>query len=235
MLIVGGLIRWFLETVLFAAALLIPAGTWHWPRGVQFLVAFRLLALIVVIALERSAPASLEARAQRGGLGANRPTADRVVSVLIGVFTVAWFVFIPVDVHHLRLLPPPPPWLAAAGGLATLAGFAVMTAAMWQNAFAAPVVAAQTERGHVVVESGLDGLVRHPMYLGHLLFLIGMALWLGSFAALVVLPAVVAPLIGRILIEESTPRKTLPGYPTYMASVRSRLVPGIWSSHWRTT
>jgi protein-S-isoprenylcysteine O-methyltransferase Ste14 len=48
------------------------------------------------------------------------------------------------------------------------------------------------------------------------------------FAALVVLPAVVAPLIGRIVVEEATLRKTLPGYPVYMESVRSRLVPGIW-------
>jgi hypothetical protein len=65
--------------------------------------------------------------------------------------------------------------------------------------------------------------------------LIGMTLWLRNFAALVVLPVLVAPLIGRIVVGGSTLRTTLPGCPTYMESVRFRLVPGLWSSHWRMT
>lgn len=56
----------------------------------------------------------------------------------------------------------------------------------------------------------------------------GLVLWLEDVAALTVLPVVFSPVIARILIEEATLRKILPGYPAYTRTVRSRLVPGIW-------
>jgi hypothetical protein len=66
MLMIRGIIRSLAQTGFFAVILFIFAGTWHWPRAIQFLVVFGLLSLFSVIALAQLAPASLEARVQKG-------------------------------------------------------------------------------------------------------------------------------------------------------------------------
>jgi len=227
MLMIKGLVRWFFQLAFFAAVFMIPAGTWNWPRAIQFLVGFGLVSLIVIAALARWAPASLEARVQKGA-AKNQPPADRVASALIGLLNLAWFIFIALDATRLHLLPKPVIWVSVLGAVVWFFGYATMAAAVSQNAFAAPIVGDQTERKQVVVDSGCYGVVRHPMYLGYLLFLIGLALWLESVAAVIVLPLVFAPVIARILIEEKTLRETLPGYVEYTDTIRSRLIPGIW-------
>ena len=227
MLMLKGLVRSLFQISLFAAVLLIPAGTWDWPRAIQFLVVFGLLSVISIVALARWAPASLEARVQRGA-AKEQPAADKIVSLLLAVLNLAWFVLIAVDVHRLHLLPFPPLWLSVVGAALGLTGYGVMVTAVWQNSFAAPIVGDQTERDQVVIDTGLYGRIRHPLYLGYLLFLAGLALWLESVVSVIVLPVIAAPIVARILIEEKTLRQNLPGYAEYMTRVPYRLVPLAW-------
>lgn len=227
MLMFRGVIRSLIQTGFFAAVLLVPAGTWHWPRAIQLLVVLGLASLVSIIALARFAPASLEARVQRG-IVKNQPTGDRIASALIALFHLTWFVFIPIDVHRLQLLPPPPLWLSVLGAVVCLTGYGMMLAALWHNAFAAPIVGDQSDRDQVVIDTGLYGRVRHPMYLGHLLFLLGLPLWLQSSASVLVLPLVFVPVVVRIFVEEKTLRESLPGYVEYMSDVPYRLVPSVW-------
>lgn len=227
MLVIRGIVRSLAQTGLFAAVLLIPAGTWHWPRAVQFLVVFGLISLISIVALARLAPASLEARVQRG-TAKYQPAADRIVTLFLALFHLAWFVFIPIDVFRFRLLPPPAFWVSIFGAVLCLTGYGIMLAALWQNAFAAPIVGDQSERDQVVIDTGLYGRIRHPMYLGHLLFLLGLPLWLQSSASVLVLPLIFAPVVARIFVEERTLRETLPGYVEYISKVPYRLVPIVW-------
>jgi protein-S-isoprenylcysteine O-methyltransferase Ste14 len=227
MLMTRGIIRSLLQTGFFAAILLIPAGTWQWPRAIQFLVFFGVLSLLSIVALARLAPASLEARIQRGSVK-NQPRADRVASLLIALSHIAWFIFIPIDVFRLQLLPAPPLWLSALGGVLCLTAYGIMMTAVWQNSFAAPIVGDQSERGQTVIDTGLYGRIRHPMYLGHLLFLIGLALWLESTTSALLVPLVFASVIVRILVEEGTLRTTLTGYREYTTRVPYRLIPLVW-------
>jgi len=227
MLMIKGIARTLAKMAFFAAVLLLPAGTWHWPRAIQFLAIYGFLSLASVIALAKCAPASLEARVQRG-TAKNQPKADRVVSLFLAIINLAWFVFIPIDVFRLQLLPMPPLWVAIAGVVLCLTGYGVMLIAVWQNAFAAPIVGDQSERDQVLIDTGLYGRVRHPMYLGYLLFLIGLALWLESVTAAIFVPLAFVPVVGRIVVEEKTLRETLPGYTEYMAATRFRLIPWIW-------
>ena len=62
MLLVRGLLGGLLQLVLIGALLLIPAGTWQWPRAIQFLAAYGVALLVSIVILARVAPASLEAR-----------------------------------------------------------------------------------------------------------------------------------------------------------------------------
>ena len=227
MLMLKGLVRSLFQIGLFAAVLLIPAGTWHWPRAIQFLVVFALLSLILIVSLARWAPASLEARIQRGA-AKNQPAADRIASLFLGLLPLFWFVFIAIDVHRLHVLPFPPLWLSAFGAVVGLTGYGAMATAVWQNPYAAPIVGDQTDRDQVVIDSGLYGRVRHPLYLGYILFLTGLGLWLGSVVSVLVMPVIMAPIVARILIEEKTLRENLPGYIEYMIRVPHRLVPLAW-------
>jgi len=227
MLVAKGLARVVSQVALFAAFLLIPAGTWDWPRAIQFLSGFAVVHTIATLALAWRAPASLEARLPSTS-GKKPPEADRIVALFLATMLGGWFVFIPIDVFRLQLLPQPSLALSMFGGGLWLAGYGVMLASLVQNEFAEPVVKDQADRGQVLIDTGLYAYVRHPMYLGALLFFAGIALWLESIASLLAVPLAFAPLIARIFVEEKALQGTLDGYSGYMERVRFRLIPFVW-------
>jgi len=227
MLVLRGLVGGLAQLVLLAALLLIPAGTWHWPRAIHFLVVYGLVNSVSIVALARLAPASLEARLTAPS-AKSQPMADRAVTPLFIVSIFAWLVFIPVDVFRLRLLPLPPLEVSILGAIVSLAGYAIIWTTLFQNAFAAPIVKDQSERGQVLIDTGLYGRIRHPFYLGFLLFFLGLALWLESYAGVSALLLPFTFLVARIDVEERTLIETLPGYADYTKRVRYRLVPFFW-------
>jgi protein-S-isoprenylcysteine O-methyltransferase Ste14 len=125
-------------------------------------------------------------------------------------------------------LPPPSLDVSLLGAALSLVGFAIIMAAIYQNSYAIPIVEDQSDRAQVLVDTGLYARVRHPFYLGLLLFYAGVALWLESYASLLTLFVVLLALLARILVEETTLRKTLPDYSMYMKRVPYRLVPLVW-------
>ncbi len=227
MLTIKGLLGGLFQIVTLAALLFIPAGTWHWSRAIQFLVPYSIVLLISIIVLARLAPDSLEARLQFPA-AKSQPVMDRVVTLILILLLFVWFAFIPIDVFHLQLLPPPPLSVSIFGLVLLFAGFGIVMVALFQNAFAAPIVKDQSERGQVLIDTGLYGRIRHPFYLGNLLFFIGIALWLESYASVLALPLVFVVLVIRIFVEEKALRKSLPGYAEYMAKIRYRLIPFVW-------
>ena len=95
-----------------------------------------------------------------------------------------------------------------------------------QNSYAAATV--RVEAGQKVASTGLYGLVRHPMYTGNVIMMVGISLALGSYWGLVfVLPGVIV-LALRIRDEEKLLQEELVGYREYMRKVRYRLLPLIW-------
>ncbi len=227
MLVLRGLIGGVFQVALFATLLLVPAGTWQWPRAIQFLVVYFIVLSVSIVALGVLAPASLEAR-----LGAptakSQPVADRVATALIILAIAAWFVFIPIDVFRLQLLPPMSLGVSVLGAIVAAFGYGVTFAVLLQNAFAAPIVKDQSDRGQQLVDTGLYGFIRHPFYLGMLLMFAGIALWLESYAGALALIVVFGALVTRVTVEERTLRETLPGYSAYTEQVRYRIIPYVW-------
>ncbi|NWJ90859.1 isoprenylcysteine carboxylmethyltransferase family protein [Marine Group I thaumarchaeote] len=158
----------------------------------------------------------------------SQPLSDRIATTFLLVFLVGWFVFIPIDIFHLKLLAPPQYSISILGGAASLLGYGIMITALYQNEFATPVVRDQSDRGHELRDTGLYGLVRHPFYTGFILFCLGMALWLQSYAALIAGLLPITALIGRIYAEEKILQETLPGYKEYMSRTRYRIIPFVW-------
>lgn len=213
--------------LLLIPTMLLPDGERLWPRALVFLAALAIVSTIGNVALAVARPASFEVRRQ--GLVApkaqKQPLIDAIGLVVYVSYILVWFVFIPLDVAWLHVLPPPPEWAAAAGLVAVVAGNTVSYLAVWQNQFAAPTIHDQADNQQRVIDHGLYGLIRHPLYAGNLLFFAGTALWLGSMAAFLGVAVHLAATVARIVIEENYLRASLPGYADYARRVRARLIP----------
>jgi protein-S-isoprenylcysteine O-methyltransferase Ste14 len=121
-----------------------------------------------------------------------------------------------------------PPWIQAFGVLVIAVSMYIMFLVMRTNSFAAPVVKIQAERGHRVINDGPYAIVRHPMYGGALLLILGIPLLLGSWWGLAFAPALILLFAIRAAMEERTLMAELPGYTDYAARVRHRLIPMVW-------
>ena len=185
------------------------------------------ILVVSIVALAVKAPASLEARL-KSPASKKQPVADRIVTAFLILWFLGWLVSIPIDVFYLKLLPTPQCAVSVCGGVLSLIGYAIVMTSIYQNPFAVPIVEDQTEGGQVLVDTGLYARVRHPLYLGMLPFVAGFALWLESYVSLIATSGTLIILIARIVVEEKTLRKTLPGYTEYIEKVSYRLVPFVW-------
>jgi protein-S-isoprenylcysteine O-methyltransferase Ste14 len=153
---------------------------------------------------------------------------DKVLSPLMGVSVS----FLPVIVagldHRFGWSPVFPIWLDTLGFILIAIGYTFAVWALVENRFFSSMVRIQTDRGHVVCDSGPYRIVRHPGYAGNILPLPGIVLALGSVWTLI--PAAVALIIAviRTTLEDRTLQKELPGYREYTAKVKYRLIPFIW-------
>ena len=95
-----------------------------------------------------------------------------------------------------------------------------------QNSYAAASI--RVEAKQTLVSTGLYGFVRHPMYAGNLILMVGIPLALGSYWGLLLLIPGLLVLVFRILDEEKLLTQELPGYREYAQHVRYRLVPNVW-------
>ena len=227
MLVIKGVIGSLFQTAIIGALILLPAWTWQWTEANQFLICYAILSVVSAVFLALKAPASLEARMEMP-MNETQPLSDRIATRFLLLFLMGWFVFIPIDVFYLKLLAPPQQMIQILGGILALFAYFIMLLALYQNEFATPVVRDQSERGHELRDTGLYGLVRHPFYTGFILFCIGMALWLQSYAALIAGLLPLTALIGRIYAEEKILQETLPGYREYISRTRNRIIPFIY-------
>lgn len=213
---VGGILSWVL-------ILLLPAGTLHYWQAWVFIAVFTAATIVPTIYLARANPAALQRR-MRAGPRAEPRTAQKfiITGSFLGLF--ATMVFSALD--HRFGWSSVPPWLSLLGDVLVAAGLGIAMLVIVQNSYAAATVT--VEAGQSLVSNGLYTVVRHPMYLGNVIMMIGIPLALGSYWGLLfIIPGAIA-LALRILDEEKLLIHELPGYREYAGRVRYRLVPYIW-------
>jgi protein-S-isoprenylcysteine O-methyltransferase Ste14 len=158
----------------------------------------------------------------------NAKAWDKVLAPLMAV-SISYPLVIVAGLDHRYVWSPEfPLWLNAIGFILISFGYAFAAWAVAENRFFYSVVLIQTDRGHVVCDSGPYRYVRHPGYAGSILPLFGIVLALGSVWTL--LPVAVASVISvlRTVLEDRTLQEELPGYRDYTCRVRYRLIPGIF-------
>ena len=119
-----------------------------------------------------------------------------------------------------------PLWVTIVASALFLVAYALYAEVMRENAYLSRTI--KVEQGQTVVDTGLYGIVRHPMYAVTLLLFLMIPLVLGSFYALIVFAFYPAIIIVRLKGEEELLTKELPGYAQYKQKVKYRLIPFIW-------
>jgi protein-S-isoprenylcysteine O-methyltransferase Ste14 len=211
----------------YALLLFVPAGTLHWWRAWVFLAVTLILTAAAVWSISPDNAGLLSER-YRGIIQKGQPLWDRILVILLVVSYLGQVVFIPLDVFRVHLMPRPGGIVSFLGLALYVGGWWILTLAMKVNPFAVPVVRLQEERHQRVIDAGVYGVVRHPMYAGFAPFTIGPALWLGSYTAALFAIVPMAVLAVRTVLEEKFLRRELKGYQAYMRKVRWRLIPFVW-------
>jgi protein-S-isoprenylcysteine O-methyltransferase Ste14 len=158
----------------------------------------------------------------------NAKAWDKVLAPLMALSVSFPMVIVAGLDHRCGWSPVFPLWLIVIGFILISLGYAFAVWALAENRFFSGVVRIQTDRGHVVCDSGPYRIVRHPGYAGNILSLLGIVLVLGSVWTLI--PMAVALIIAaiRTALEDQTLQEELPGYGDYALRVRYRLIPGIY-------
>ena len=217
-----GLVSATLGLVAFGLMLFLPAGTFHYWQAWVFLAVFALSTWIPSVYLMRTNPAALERRMR--GPSAETRTLQRILIAVIFVCFPAMFVVSALD--HRFGWSPVPAAVSLVGDVLVASGLILDMLVVIQNSYAAVNVV--VEAGQRLVSSGLYGLVRHPMYTGNVILMLGVPLALGSYWGLVfVIPGLIV-LVLRIRDEEGLLEEELPGYSEYEQQVRYRLLPYLW-------
>jgi protein-S-isoprenylcysteine O-methyltransferase Ste14 len=217
----------FYNLVFFGGMLFLPAGTFNWPRawallGVLFVATIATM-VIVFPGREDLLNERFKPPVQKG-----QPLADKIIVLLLIASFIGVIVFIPLDVFRFHLTGKPNPLVSSLGMILFIAGWWIISLVFKENAFAAPVVRHQEERHQTVIDTGVYSIVRHPMYAGAVLWMVGMPLWLESYAASLLAIVLVPIVVVRILFEERFLKRELKGYEAYTKRVRYRLIPLIW-------
>jgi len=153
---------------------------------------------------------------------------DKVLAPLMAISISFPLVIVAGLDHRYQWSPAVPLWVNIIGLILVAMGYALAVWALAENRFFSSVVRIQTDRGHVVCDTGPYRIMRHPGYAGNILPLLGIVLALGSVWT--VIPALVALVIAivRTALEDQTLQEELPGYREYAQRVRYRLLPGIY-------
>jgi len=210
---------------IFGAILFLAAGRLDWLAGWIYLGMNALTQVLsaVVLIPRQSGMLAERSRVREGTKGWDRFLAPAIA--LVG--TLAVLVTAGLDARFGWSAP----IRSGVWGLGLALAFSSQMFVLWamaSNPFFALTVRLQDDRGHTVVSSGPYRLVRHPGYLGSVLYNLACPLVLGSMWAFLPALLTIVLLFVRSGLEDRTLQAELPGYREYAASVRYRLIPGVW-------
>ena len=210
--------------VFFGVLLFLPAGSLNYWQAWVFIAVFTVVTTIPTIYLAVKNPEALQRRMHAGPMAETRTAQKIAISGTI-LSVIALLVVSALD--HRFGWSQVPTAVVLAGDILVAVGLGIAMLVVIQNSYAAATITVEAEQ--TVVSTGLYGLVRHPMYVGTLIMMIGTPLALDSYwglrrpssAGLVALRL-------RIDDEEKMLRQELVGYDEYTQKVHYRLVPGVW-------
>lgn len=219
-LVRGALVKLLAGVVLVGLLLFVPAGSLDYRAGwilMGILFIPMLLAGIVMLAfkpdlLRKRLQAREEQAEQRGVIAASGLMFLAAFVVAGLTYRFGWISF--------------PAWTELIGVVLFLAGYLLFAEVLRESEYLSRTV--EVQEGQRVVDTGLYGIVRHPMYAATLLLFLSMPLVLDAPLSLVIMLAYLPIISRRIANEEQVLERGLPGYRAYKERVRHRIIPFVW-------
>ena len=219
-LLIEALIKFTCGLLMVALLLFLPAGTLQYTYG--WLLTGLLFGpmLIAGIVMYCKNPAFLQKRLD----AKEKQSAQKGVLAFSGLMFVAGFVVAGLDFRFGWSKMPLPVTIIAS--VLFLMAYVLYAEVMRENAYLSRTI--KVEEGQRVVDTGLYGVVRHPMYMATILLFLMIPIVLGSWYALIAFAFYPAIIVVRLKDEEALLTKELPGYEAYKQKVKYRLLPYIW-------
>ena len=219
-LLISGLTKLIFGIVLIGLLLFLPAWTFNY-FGAWLLLGVLFVPMIIMGAVMLiKAPALLEKRLNNK----EKEATQRGVVALSALMFLGGFVLSALDFRFGWSYVPM--WLTVAAAVIFLVGYGLYAEVMRENAYLSRTV--EVQEGQKVIDTGLYGIVRHPMYLATLLMFLPIPLILQSLWGLIPMALYPVVIVVRILNEEKVLTKDLRGYKEYKKKVKYRLIPFIW-------
>jgi protein-S-isoprenylcysteine O-methyltransferase Ste14 len=220
---------WILKSILskamFGVILFLSAGTLRWTMAWVYLAIFLAFDIATAILV---APRHSDLLVERTKFGKNTAGWDKILARVVAAYGpfITWIIA-GLQFQYNWQPTIPMTWQWAAAGLTAVA-YGLIAWSMACNAFFAVTARLQPERGHKVATGGPYGIIRHPGYLGAVLFSLTIPVMLGSVWALIPGAITSALYVLRTSLEDKMLQAELPGYKEYTRKTPWRLIPKIW-------
>jgi protein-S-isoprenylcysteine O-methyltransferase Ste14 len=219
-LFVQATVKYLSGLLLLSALLFIPAGTFKFRNAWLFLAVLFIPMLITGIILSIKNPELLRKRLN----AKEKETEQKSVLLLSALMFIGGFVVAGLD-HRFKWLVLPKGLVFSAAAVFLFA-YLLYAEVLRENAYLSRTI--EVQENQKVVDTGLYGIVRHPMYTSVILLFLSTPLVLGSLFSFVVFLIYPAITVKRIKNEEKVLEKELEGYSEYKKRVKYRLIPFIW-------
>ena len=210
--------------VILALLLFVPAWSVRYWQGWIFWIVFTGCALLVTLYFLEHDPRLIESRLRVGSRAEREATQKRILAAAMPLF--AALMVVPAIEWRVRGGSIVPAWLVIVADVLVAAGYAVVFFVFRENGHASSVI--EVKGGQRVISTGPYAHVRHPMYSGGMVMILGTPLALGSVWGYVPALLLCGVIVARLLDEERFLAANLPGYDAYLRKVRHHLVPGVW-------
>jgi len=219
-LFVEGLIKFTAGIILVGLLVFLPAGTWQYWQGWMFMGILFIPMFCAGLVMMAKNPALLRSR-----LNAKEKQKDQdLVIKLSGLMFLAGFVVAGLGVRFGWYMIPKSVSIAAAAVF--LIAYGLYAEVLRENTYLSRTI--EVQENQTVVDTGLYGIVRHPMYSVTILLFLMMPLVLGSVFSFVIFLAYPFIIAKRIEGEEAFLEKELSGYKEYKEKIKYRMIPFIW-------
>ncbi len=199
------------------------AGRIDLPMFWAYIVVMVAIALIAAARVYRRNPDLIKEQMKPRG-----DNQDKLTKPMLAVCLLAHFVIAGLDVGRYHWSDSVPFWLQVVGLIGFGCGYSLVAWSTIINQFYSSAVRLQADRGQAVITSGPYRFVRHPGYIGWIMFFVFSGLALGSWLSALPMLILVALILRRTVIEDRMLRSGLTGYAEYARSVPFRLIPGVW-------
>ena len=219
-LLLQAITRYLAGLLVVAALLFIPAGTLSWWQAWLLLGILFLPMLVVGLVTLRRSPDLLRRR-----LNAREEHGEQQLVVAASAVTFL-ATFVAAGLGRRLGWPAFDGRISWAAAIVFIVGYALYAEVMRENAFLSRTIEVRDDQP--VIDTGLYGIVRHPMYAATLLMFYSMPLVLSSPVSLAIMALYLPIMVARIRNEEEVLERDLTGYASYMARVRYSLIPFVW-------